>query len=672
MSCRSVVAALGGHVAHGPSGARRSRAVVRAVGLVGVGLVLVGGLTVASPATPGVEGAPPKPDWTALLPGYGAPAPPALQALRVEKTIYFEDIQVPEGVEVTGVDFAPDFKHWILGVKVGGASQLAVMMPNGDGYQCLTCGLVGSAKKQDVLEDGKRIWFANTDGQESGAAADFQWSMLECAPSIYRCATRAVLPVDFPIDSISTLPQGAQNREATPDPDGEWVSWNEVRLNEGPRVTVARIVRRPSSYALVQPRVVQPQYKTSDDVADWVHGARFYEGGRFIAGNRYLKYQTTRTASNYDTGLLDLATGRYRFMTRDLDYNETGDESPDGRWYSYSSARGLDRMDVFTQLVRPPLLDMTSFGQVGRVGLFSNRRCMNEAWLMDFHGQRPGGYAGQPLLTADNWLARKRQWFPDSKHLMLTEQLLPNVAGDTPEGRQFRLRIVSLPGVEATRPLKPKNLDEVDWSAISVPADKYTGMASRTVPRKVLKGRKGGRAILEYAGTYTSGSWSVRYQNYSDDGLSFVSGTESIKIPFALANSVWTADLKIRGRLNGRTKGTLSISPQGAPTGDVSTTINGKTWSGVPTQEDCPGMHRPRLRVATSVSPDGRSLIVTVRSRVPEDRRARPVQRARVIVGGVRHVTSSTGRTRFPLPGNTTRVVARAGGFATGTTVYDG
>lgn len=598
--------------------------------------------------------------WGEAIPDNTTAPPPPLQALDVVDTVYFDEIPVPQGTVVKSVDLLPDGEHWLLGVTVDGASQLAVSTPDGSGYTCLTCGVATSAEKPEALDDGKRIWFANTSGQTSGAVADYQWSVLECAPDLYHCDDAKVVPVDFPIDSLTSLPQGAQNREATPDGDGRYVVWNEVRNLEGTRVTVGHLERRATTYVVTQPRVIQPQYSTAGGPADWVAGGRFYEGGRFVLGNRFIKFQTTRTALNYDTGLLDLTTGRYRFMTRDLDYNETGDESPDGRWYSYSSARGLDRMDVFTQLVRPPLIDMVAFGQIGRVGLFNNRRCMNEAWLMGFGGQRADGYGGQPLLTEDNWLARKRQWYPDSRTLLLTEQLLPNVAGGVPAGRQYRLRIVRLP-VPATDPLPVQDLDDVDWSKIGVPASKYRGMASRQVPFHVLHGEVSGRAVLTYLGTFAGGSWTVRYRNYSDDGVNVVSGQESIRVPSAIGVSTYTADLRSTGARVGTMKGRLLIQPSGSATGSITTTINGHTWSGIPSQADCPGMHQPPLQVQVVAGPGG-ARIVTVSSEVAEDSRPRPVNGATVTVSAHTYLTDETGTVTVP-PGISGPVAVDAGGF---------
>ncbi|WP_183095669.1 hypothetical protein [Nocardioides stalactiti] len=598
--------------------------------------------------------------WGEMIPDNTVEAPPPLQALEVIDTVYFDEIAVPDDTVVTGVDLLPDGEHWLLGVEIDGAGHLAVTLPDGSDYRCITCGVADSAEKPEVLDDEQRVWFANTSGQTSGAVADYQWSVLECLPSVYDCQHQELSSVDFPIDSLTSLPQGAQNREATPDGEGRFVVWNEVRSLEGTRVTVGRIERGADGYRVTDPRVLQPQFSTKGGTADWVAGGRFYEGGRFVLGNRYVKYQTTRTALNYDTGLLDLATGEYRFMTRDLDYNETGDESPDGQWFTYSSARGLDRMDVFTQLVRPSLIDMVAFGQVGRVGLFSNRRCMNEAWLMGFDGQRQDGYAGQPLLTEDNWLARKRQWYPDSRTLLLTEQLLPNVAGEVPRGRQFRLRTVRLPG-PATAPLPTLSLDDVDWDAVSVPAAEYRGLASRSNAAKVLRGRVSGRAVLTYLGTFAGGSWTVRYRNYSDDGVNVVNGRESIRVPLAAGVAVWTAILSSTGARRGTTKGRLLIQPDGASPGNVTTTINGRTWTGVPKQADCPGMRQPELDVAITAGA-GRSRVVAVSAIVAEDSGPRPVAGAVVAVGPHRYLTNQAGLAT--VPSNVTGAVqVDAGGF---------
>jgi hypothetical protein len=317
---------------------------------------------------------------------------------------------------------------------------------------------------------------------------------------------------------------------------------------------------------------------------------------------------------------------------------------------------------------------MAAFSQVGRVGLWNNRRCMNEAWLMDIHGQRTDGYAGQPIITEDNWLARQRQWLPNGRQLLLTEQLLPNVAAGVPRDRQYRVSLVTLPELPATRPLPEADLDEVDWESFTVPAADYRGMASRPALARIVQGRHSGTVTLNYSGTFASGSWSATYRDYSDDGLSFVSGVESISVPFALGAAVWTADLRSTGARKGFTRGTVYIGPQSTYSGDVTTEINGKRWTGIPAQADCPGVLQPQLRLSlVALNASGTRLRAVVTTQVAEDPLARPVKGATVQVGDISGRTDASGAVTLTVPAGTTRsAVASAGGFRPASAVVPG
>ncbi len=207
-----------------------------------------------------------------------------------------------------------------------------------------------------------------------------------------------------------------QNREAKPDPFGEYVTWTENTPVTGPRMSIARLVATDTGYSLVDQRIFSPQWdENTEYAADFANATRFYEGGSWHAGGRYLKYQTTTTGLNYDIYLLDTLTGERRQLTTDIDYNESGDVAPDGRSVYFSSARGADRMDVFTALQRPSLLDVAAFPpQMARVSLWNNRRAMNEPWVMNLDdGQQLGGYSGgQPIIIDPDWTIRGWSWFP--------------------------------------------------------------------------------------------------------------------------------------------------------------------------------------------------------------------------------------------------------------------
>ncbi|WP_275571739.1 hypothetical protein [Mycolicibacterium vanbaalenii] len=586
---------------------------------------------------------------------------PPLEAFEVEKVIEFD---LPDGVKVTGADLSPDGEHLILEVEVAdGSTQIAVTNLDGADYQCISCGLVPNATKAKALYDNQRIWFASTNGQQSaddplGGAGAITYMVLECEGSIHACQNPTVKKVKFPSDRglLSFLP--VQNREAKPDPYGEYVTWTENTIFNGPRMSIAKLVATADGYKLVEQRIFSPQwYEDTDYATDFGNATRFYEGASWHAGGRYLKYQTTSTGLNYDIYLLDTATGERRQLTTDLDYNESGDISPDGRSVYFSSARGLDRMDVFTALERPSLIDSAAFPQIGRVSLWNNRRSMNEPWLMNLDaGQQQGGYSGQPIVIDPDWTIRGWSWFPDSTRALINEQQRPDtVTGGGAPDTPWRVSIISFPSREATTPLPPVHQDPDAIAEWSVPVKEYKPMMGRQDTR-VLKGTHSGTATLRYSGIFAFGTYSVTYKNYSDDGKTFINGTEKVKIKNPMGDSVWSADLTSTGERTGYLKGKINIGKGNAFSGEVASEINGITYSGVPTQADFPTIEQPQLAVSAS----GDRLRVT--ATVAEDSQARPVRGATVTIGSVTATTDEQGYVQLPFaPGDT--VTANAGGF---------
>ena len=586
----------------------------------------------------------------------GDPASPALEPFVVDKVVEFD---LPDGVTVTGAELSPDSEHLILEVEVDGNTHIAVTDLDGGGYQCISCGVADNTAKARAFYDNQRIWFANTSGQQSageplGGAGAITYSVLECEGSIYACQNPTVKKVKFPSDK-RLLP--VQNREAKPDPFGEYVTWTENTFFRGPRMSIARLVPTADGYKLVDQRIFSPQWLENAEYAeDFADATRFYEGASWHAGGRYLKYQTTSTGLNYDIYLLDTATGERRQLTTDLDYNESGDIAPDGNSIYFSSARGLDRMDVFTALERPSLIDSAAFPQIGRVSLWNNRRSMNEPWLMNLAaGQQQGGYSGQPIIVDPDWTIRGWSWFPDSTRAVINEQQRPDTvtpgAPDTP----WRVSIISFPTRTPTTPLPPVHQDPEAIARWSIPVEDYNPMMGRQDTR-VLRGAHSGTATLRYSGIFAWGTYSVTYKNYSDDGKTFINGTEKVTILNPVGNSVWSADLTSEGERAGFLKGSIKVGKKNSFSGEVSSEINGVTYSGVPTQTDFPGVNQPQL----AISPSGDRIRVT--ATVAEDSQARPVRGATVTVGSVTMITDDHGYVQIPF-GAGDLVIATAGGF---------
>lgn len=602
------------------------------------------------------------------------PAPPPLEPVEVEARIPLPpNIAIGTPSNQLGLSFggalAPDARHVMLRLTVGGADHVGIMDLDGSDVRCLTCDVLPSATRGTPFEDGRRLWVGIV---ESGIG-DYQWSVVECAPSLYDCQQKEAVPVRFPIPSLL---DGAQNREALPHPDGRHIKWNEVRFHEGEVMMIGRLERRAAEYAVVDPLVLNPAFSLSDDPDDWVAGGRYYELGEWFDGGRSIKYGTTTTAANYDTWELDLATGARRQLTTDLDYNELFDASPDGRWLAYASPRGLDRMDVFSQLVRPPYLEMVSFPQLGRVGLWNNRRCMNERWLMDREGQR-GAYAGQPVVIEDDWAIRSWSWFPDGTRALVGEQRLPNRPDPPAVADRVRLTILRFPARTPSAPLPDVELDDLDLSW-AVPYGQYVGLAAQPVAGKRLAGRHSGEAVLDFTGTFAAGTWQVRYDRYSDDGRSFVSGTESLTTPLPILLATWSADLTLSGAQTGFLRGSLDVSGPGRFTGQVESEVDGVRFDRVPVQADCPGVRRPPLVLENVVARPvtARWILVTaeVRAELPETPGRWPVRHALVEVAGVRDRTDDRGRAMLLVPagaGPSLAVHASAGSFVPATASVD-
>lgn len=585
---------------------------------------------------------------TALPPAVSAETSPSLEPFEVERVLSFS---VPPGVTVDSADVAPDDQHLVVEVMISGNSQIAITDLNGGNYQCISCGIATNATKIKAIGDSKRVWFANTSGQQGGGAGKIDYEILECLPSIYDCQSKSSKKVQFPAGgSLLT----GQNREAKPDWYGEYVTWNEVNPFEGTRMSIARLTLNGDGYVLTDQRIFNPLWdKKTDYAADLAPAGRFYEGASWHNGGRTLKYQTTSTALNYDIWLMDTTTGDRRPLTSDLDYNEAGDIAPDGKTTYFSSARGLNRMTVFTQLVRPSLIDSATFGQIGRVSLWNNRRCMNEPWLMDTAiGQQEGGYSGQPIVIDPAWTIRGWSWFDDSTRALVNEQPGPGGSGD-----QTRISILKFPARTPTAPQPPIHQDPAKIAQWSVPVKDYNPLMGRVMPGRLLKGKQSGTALLSYIGSYASGRFSVVYNNYSDDGVSFLNGSETILVVLAPLTATWNASLRSTGATKGYLRGLVVVGPDNGYLGNVESEVNGVKLSGIPTQKNCPARTQPPLSISF---PGGGQVLVT--ATIPEDSQLRPVRGATVSMGPISVTTNDAGVATLPLvPGATVNAVA--GGF---------
>src|SRR5215212_7838881 len=131
-----------------------------------------------------------------------------------------------------------------------------------------------------------------------------------------------------------------------------------------------------------------------------------------------------------------------------------------------ATARTKHRMDVFSQLPRPPFFDFASFAHIGRYMLSpGNRDCLLDPWIRPT-GTRDGRYLGQQLNPASarrGWAGRTiANWNPHGTAIAYWEQ---ERGGQTTAGqRRARLLIARLPARRPTQPARVRPTPDPAWA----------------------------------------------------------------------------------------------------------------------------------------------------------------------------------------------------------------
>jgi hypothetical protein len=618
----------------------------------------------------------------------GAPGE-ALQPIRVRP------VPIPDAfTSMRHPTWMPDGEHIVAAAEPRSESgtHLIVMTRRGRNPRCLTCGLgqvVGpdrpfnttqplDVSKSFPFPDGKRVLLMFVTIPEGAAivdlpgasrtAPDFNYAVLECAPSVLDCRSRELLAVELPGGGLS---RGVQQREGRLAPDGRWMAWTQVSL-EGTAMILARLVRGESTYTVADTRVLTPPRPPEENVdpAVWNAAAPIHELKTFTPDGKRVLYSTFRSAENFDDFEMDLRTGSIRRLTSETEWDEDVSQSPDRRWLAVFASRGFDRMTPFSQFKRPTFVDYPVFASTGRYMLKQQvgggaGTCLLAPWLMSNGGQR-GTYFGQPLDvgTKRSYPGPTTQWRPQGDAVLFSRYRLGEPEEGVPDHRPV---IAWLDLARERRPSRPLPTVEPAWAPRFEEWQGYQNQ-QRTA---VLHGQGGGTATVTLAGGTNFQEQSVTYDGYSDDGLTFIDGTERADSPFTVAVSRWQADLRASGRNTGRLQADLTLSA-GQGGGALESVWNGRRYEGLPSATDCQFNKLPRLvpRVQRTRR-RGRRILLRVRvlARVQYDRSVRPVRGANVRIGRHRARTDRTGRARLLVRRRSVRgaiLRSRASGFRPG------
>jgi hypothetical protein len=525
---------------------------------------------------------------------------------------FFDDATVAVAVTFGGADTSPFAGDQVIAVRVDGST-----FANGTPWKCITCG-IPAANRQGAgtstdhptpFHNGTRLYVGST--------------IVECGAGLLSDACTPEATYRYPI-RWNVTPDGSGNggnmRELRISPDGTHLLWNSFTV--GTRLDqftyIGRLAFNPAPatgnpavprfdlenvYRLL--RDDQPPWRLNpDDPGELLWNEVTPEVGEsrgWSWDGEWITYVGYPTSSSWiDMFMVHLETGEVRQLTREPEYADPADLSPDGQWGVYLDTRGSGRqMFVAGMPGIPPLTDLVSSSFVSSVRNEGQRRFFQPI-LIDIHADR-GTYVGQNLKDPANtdscpggatpgslcdpeWNARADpHWSPDGTAVVYRDQNSVGAAHADGSGRESRAVIARLVEREPQIYTPPAPTpDEVPWGEPYVPGSPPPFRSTLLPPAGTytVNGSVNGSAEVTIT-HFTAGPTpvveevSVSYQDFSNDGINVINGTERVtRLPRStptMPHLEWASDLTLTGCQNGTKR---TVGPDGTAGGPMRVAID--------------------------------------------------------------------------------------------------
>jgi hypothetical protein len=509
-----------------------------------------------------------------------------------------------------------------------GPFHLWMVGTNGQKPHCITCGLsneplVGEAEQPGLIQpfpDGKRVMYG-----PYGVP-----TVLECTPTVVNCKHAQIFPVDLSgafAPGGLIFPGGANGfafdtgGAASPklSPDGNYIAFSDVRTDSIEEMVLAKLGKEGEKYVVSQPRVLNPAGPTSPtdpNTGAWSDSAGLFEFKTFVEGGRAVTY--VQVGGNENGGInlwkLDLQTGQRTQLTSYPEWEEDMAVSPDGK----SMLVGIDSQTRHYMDFAGLLPFRGFFGAVegadiaiSHVSSAKLRSCAPfSSALLPASGDQNGNLVGQIVDPYEGGEIRDSgdingwpQWSPNSTSVALSTQSFATLAGAP-------YLLVAHLSRKPTEPLPIVSSEPGSWAP---GVQEYHG-AIGSEAEVTLKGVASGQVRVHEGNPFFGGSGdlSATYENYSEDGESFVNGTQNI------VGGTITNNITMSGAHTGSLHGEVTYLGPGAYHGSQTATYDGTTVSGPASQEELceqirsvlPG--KGKLNVVANLSQN--KVIVTVTS----------------------------------------------------------
>ncbi|PMD28820.1 hypothetical protein L207DRAFT_446536 [Hyaloscypha variabilis F] len=499
-----------------------------------------------------------------------------------------DDNHVVALLNFTGAPAAPDPASIYSGLQAILIKADGTTFPNGDPWKCVTCGvpaenMVGStplSTNPQAFKDGKRM-LAEYNVVDCG---DALLADADCTPDkVY------IYPIRWNVE-VDGSGTGGSIREIRIHPDDVHLGFNSYTYTAGALGEVpyfSRLQFNPSPttgtplaprYDLVNVTALRspvPQSVLSADGDQLIYNLSALSVGELRGftglGNEVTYLGPTVESGNFDVFAADLTTGVVRRITSDTGYTDPLDVSPDSQWNVVLTTLESHRMEFVSGMRGvPPIIDTVAVGTLASIRNNGPRRFF-QPWLLDYYGDR-GGYNGQLINAAGdgnpgsindpNWNANADPKFSHGGNKIAYFQVLviPPECGGTnplpcptstePGGRVYRLMLATLTSRTPPQlpPVEPVS-DVVPWGTPYVPGAPSPLSSPLLNGSYTLKGKVSGSAYTKFTLDNTESyvkSVSATYENYSDDGIHFIFGSENVTTtPLNLTLSLldWHSDL---------------------------------------------------------------------------------------------------------------------------------
>jgi hypothetical protein len=500
-------------------------------------------------------------------------APDVVPPTPPDEPFTLQTVSLPPGIAEVGQFDVADDGSLVFTYRPGAGSpqQVGRILPDGTGFTCLSCGsrLADVAVGNPVALDAQRVFVQSPPNNR--VADSFEYLVLECLPSLADCATSTVKPVTGLVTGTSDA-VGIQDRYFRASSDGSHLVWSRIRP-DGYHMLLADLVDEGANYDLVDTRVINPVgYDIDGDATARQLATPWYEAKDISRDGRYVAFSSSLAGSlNYDNFLLDLTNGQVSRLSDDPDWDENVFLDPAGETFIAGTSAGQDRQAAWGNVPRPPFIDAALVGPLSNFFLprilpgvpdpGPNGGVVRR--LLELPGQR-SGYLGQEFDQPGDGMWR---WSGDGTRIFSLREV-PDPAS---RGQVAVLQAITFTDREPVVPVEAPPVDPT-WAP---------NLADRPVRADVtgtatVDGPAGGTATIERSGTILFGSWSVTYDHYSQDGCSFLDGTQSTTTEGIKAT--YTEATTVTGCHTGFTNGDVAFNGV-ASTGTISSSYDGRSFA---------------------------------------------------------------------------------------------